>query len=296
MKEHKKLIPPRTLLARYLVGSGIELGPGHHPFELPLPGVHVTYVDRWHGQESQGLFPQVHGAFKEPDVVADFNTDRLSAIDDGSQDFVVASHLLEHLAEPIGFLAEIHRVLRLGGVTLILLPDRHRTKDLKRTPTALSHLVSEFETGTTEVSDAHLIDFLEDRGIELGATQNEQQETLDRHRKRSIHVHCWDAKEFLELILWTIANLDLEWEFVDGSLPIDSFPAGIEFSFVLRRSSACPDAATRSQRCKIAWQQWSDARISPALAAEIWLKRAYYKARITDRRVRRLIRSRLSGK
>jgi len=263
------------------VGSGIEIGPGNHPFELPLPGVHVQYVDRWRAQESTELFPQLaeHSAFIEPDLIADFNTDRLAPIADHSQDFVIASHVLEHLADPVGFLADIHRVLRPGGVALILLPDRHRTRDRDRSPTSLAHLVAEYEAGVDEISDAHLIEWLQHRGKPLGQTEDEQRQTLDRYRRRSIHVHCWDAPEFLEVILWGIENLDETWEFVDGSLPLDEFPPGIEFGFVLRRSIGSADSVGR-QRFESAWRAWSQSRVSAGLTpAEDRLIRAYRKVR-----------------
>ena len=141
-----------------------------------------------------------------------------------------------------------------GGVALILLPDRHRTRDRDRRPTALAHLVAEYEEGVSEVSDAHLVEWLEHRGMPLGATSEEQAHTLDRHRRRSIHVHCWDAPEFLEVILWGIENLDEQWEFVDGSLPSDEFPTGIEFGFVLRRSATAVDPVTRRRRFEAAWR------------------------------------------
>ncbi len=268
------------------------MGPGHHPFELPLPGVRVRYVDRWRADESSRLFPQLaaQGTFTEPDVVADFNTDRLTPIADASQDFVIASHVLEHLAEPIGFVAEIHRVLRPGGVALILLPDRHRTRDRARGPTSLGHLVAEFQDRVQEVSDAHLLEWLEHRGMPLGATPEERMQTLDRHRRRSIHVHCWDAPEFLQVILWGIENLDEQWEFVDGSLPWDEFPTGIEFGFVLRRSGTPTDPGTRRLRFEAAWRAWEEARGVTGLdLAERKLTWAYRRARsvIGSRTLRR---------
>ncbi len=280
-----RVIRPRRLLARYLVGSGIEVGPGQHPFELALPGTAVSYVDRWHAGESGVLFPEhaTRAGFTEPDVIADFNTDRLAPVADASQDFVIASHVLEHLAEPIGFLAEIHRVLRPGGVAMVLLPDRHRTKDQGRGATPLSHLVAEHEAGVEEVSDDHLAEWLASRDIAPTAGGPSHEELLDLHRRRSIHVHCWDAPEFLDVILWGIDHLDQQWEFVDGVLPMDEFPPGIEFGFVLRRSAVEVDAATRRRRFDVAWHDWYDAKDAPKLAP------VEQKAVLAHRRVRRTV-------
>ncbi|HEY6316876.1 MAG TPA: methyltransferase domain-containing protein, partial [Acidimicrobiia bacterium] len=112
----------RQRLAAFLSGRGLELGPGHVPFDVP-PGLEITFVDRWEPEQHADLFPDLPGAtFIKPDVIANFDTDRLTPIADASQDFVICSHVLEHLAEPIGFVAEIYRVLRPGGIALILLP------------------------------------------------------------------------------------------------------------------------------------------------------------------------------
>ena len=122
-----------ALLARYLVGDGVELGPGHSPFPIPYSGTNVRYVDRWVPDTNRELFPELGDAtFPMPDIIADLDTDRLSALDDESQDFVIASHVLEHLANPLAMLGEIHRALRSGGVALVLLPDRRRTFDPQR--------------------------------------------------------------------------------------------------------------------------------------------------------------------
>ena len=261
---------PRKRLARHLRGSGIEIGPGPHPFRLLPEGVAVRFVDRWAPKERRELVaelrpdaelthPGVLTDYVEPDIVADFNTDRLRAIADESQDFVIASHVLEHLAEPIGFIAEIHRVLRTGGVTLILLPDRHRTEDRFRPSTPLDHLVAEYEAGVDEVSDAHLVEFLKDRGRPLRGSAEERQRTLETWRRQSIHVHCWDAEEFLGVLLWGIERLAEQWEFVDGCLY--EAPIHYEFGFVLRRSESEVDPTTRRGQFEASWRTWRDAQI-----------------------------------
>jgi hypothetical protein len=288
----RRKISPRTLLTRHLIGSGIEVGPGHHPFVVHIPGVHITYIDRWTPEEGGELFPQMGPFATELDLEADFNTDRLSPIPSGSQDFVIASHVLEHLAEPLGFLAEIFRVLRPGGTALLLLPDRHRTRDRHRAPTTVDHLVAEYDAAITRVSDLHLLEFLEDRGIPLPESEADRQRLLDVHRKRSIHVHCWDDLEFVELLLWGIDHLDTQWEFVDGCLPFDGAPpSDIEFGYVLRRSEVALDPAARRLRFTQAWAAWREAQailLAPTTATEMLL-RIYHRARNIGRSVTKRI-------
>jgi SAM-dependent methyltransferase len=253
----------RTLLGRHLAGSGVELGPGPKPYPIVFPGVEVAYVDRRMPEENQRLFDEVEpeSTFPVPDYVCDLDTDRLNSLSDNSQDFVIASHVLEHVAEPIGLLNEIYRVLRPGGIALILLPDRRRTFDRHRRPTPLDHLVAEFHDGITEVSDRHILEFLEAVGDPdfrrlTHGSEEERRAILERHRQRSIHVHCWTEDEFVDVLLHVIRHVGHRWEFIDGVTADDEGPSGIEFGYVLRRSTADLPAESFGLRFEATWRAW----------------------------------------
>ena len=62
------------------------------------------------------------------------------------------------------------------------------------------------------------MEFLEDRWRRLKGSVEERQRTLDAWRRQSIHVHCWDAEEFLGVLLWGIERLGEQWKFVDSCL------------------------------------------------------------------------------
>jgi SAM-dependent methyltransferase len=259
----------RRLLTRHIIGSGLELGPGHVPFPA-APGTSVRIVDRCQPEENQVLFAELEDAeFARPDIVADLNTERLHALSDASQDFVICSHVLEHLAEPIGLLDDMHRVLRPGGVALVLLPDRRRTFDRFRTGTPLAHLVAEYESGVSEVDDQHILDFLTTAVSPsapapeppIWASPAERRGTIDLHRKRSVHVHCWDDTEFVPVLLYGIEHLGWRWEFVDGKVADDDGASGIEFGFVLRVSTAEVTSAARRERFYASWHLWHEDRL-----------------------------------
>jgi len=257
----------RESLSRHLVGRGVEVGPGHQPFPMPYPGASVTYVDRWAPDQNRELFPELpaDAEFPVPDVVTNLDTDRLAPLLDGSQDFVVASHVLEHVAEPIGLLDEIHRVLRPGGVGLILLPDRHRTFDAQRAPTTLDHLVAEYEAGIQVVDDEHVADFLLRAGegasyLDMPEDEAARRAFFDWHRRRSIHVHCWDADGFVPVIVHGIVTLGQTWDLVDAVLSDDEGPDGMEFGFVLRRSAVELEPAVRGDRFEATWKAWRAER------------------------------------
>jgi SAM-dependent methyltransferase len=224
----------RERLARHLRGSGIEIGAGHQPFAVP-PGVSVTYVDKWEADVVRALYPELPDElpFVEPQVLTDLDTDRLGAFGSRSQDFVIASHVLEHVADPLGLLDECRRVLRRRGVLILVLPDRHLTFDRRRTPTPLAHLRAEHRAGVTRVDDAHMHEFLstaEDAAY-LGVPDDpqERQVFFDWHRRRSsIHVHCWDEREFDEVL----RAYRWKWRELDR---VHSADNGLEFGYALAR-------------------------------------------------------------
>lgn len=241
------------------------MGPGHQPFPLPVDA-RARYVDRWQPAENGARFPELGASiFPTPDVAVNFDLDRLSPLADGSCDFVICSHVIEHLAEPIGFLADIHRVLRPGGVVLLLIPDRRRTFDAARRATPLAHLVAEHAAGVTTVDDEHLVDFLTNAGdgaSYLGVPEDpdERARWFAWHRERSIHVHCWSEDEFPEVIAHTARALGLAWELVDALSTGAEGPAGSEFGYVLRRSPSAASPADRADRFHAEWAAWRESR------------------------------------
>lgn len=254
-------------LTRHLVGSGLEVGPGHHPLVESNRWRSVRYVDRWEPERNAELFPELEGeTFAKPDLIVDLNKDALGPVASMSEDFIVASHVLEHLANPLRAIDDFHRVLRPGGTLLILLPDRRRTFDRDRRPTALEHVVADFETGTDEVDDEHIVEFLTNTGIDseiLKAMETDpryREAVLAPHRDRSIHVHCWTLEEFVPVIEYAIGALENQWVFVDGLLTDEQGEEGMEFGLVLRRSPVDLPTADVENLFSGSFGQWRTSR------------------------------------
>ena len=57
----------------------------------------------------------------EPDVLVDLDSFPYP-FDDASFELIEADHVLEHLAEPFAVMAELHRILKPGGVVVIRVP------------------------------------------------------------------------------------------------------------------------------------------------------------------------------
>src|SRR5215470_3467256 len=81
-------------------------------------------------------------------------------IESTAYDCLIASHCLEHIANPIKALLEWNRVLRPNGLMLLILPNRDFTFDWRRHITPLEHMIRDYELGTQESDLTHLEEVL----------------------------------------------------------------------------------------------------------------------------------------
>jgi SAM-dependent methyltransferase len=113
------------LARRYLRGSGIEIGALQRPIRLPR-GTRVRYVDLMSRDEL--LATHTSAVYGDPNWVVETDViddcERLDSFADGSLDFAIANHILEHTEDPIAALENLVRVLRPGGI--LLLPSQTR--------------------------------------------------------------------------------------------------------------------------------------------------------------------------
>ena len=129
---------------------------------------------------------------------------RLGMIEDATYDFVLSSHMIEHTANPIGTLVEWARVLRPGGVLIVIVPHRDGTFDHRRPITTLEHLLSDAERRTGEDDMTHIEEILaqHDLSRDAGATDIAafRQRALDNVAVRSMHHHVFDSRLVLSML------------------------------------------------------------------------------------------------
>jgi SAM-dependent methyltransferase len=73
------------------------------------------------GRSRDGFFSVDHLALPGVDIVADLNQP-LALLPDNCCEYVATSHTLEHVRELLPLMAELHRILRPGGVLDIVVP------------------------------------------------------------------------------------------------------------------------------------------------------------------------------
>jgi SAM-dependent methyltransferase len=151
-----------------------------------------------------------------PDFLVDLDTEDLSALRPHGFDFFIANDVIEHVANPLKLLRNVHDAMKPGALFFLSAPDRDYTFDAQRPLTTPDHLLQEYERGTTTVDRDHVRDFVRGTRPEMLTVSREEQDAyFDDQLRRSIHVHVWDQASFDEFLGFAIERLGLHLEIVD---------------------------------------------------------------------------------
>lgn len=218
----------------WLSGEGVEIGALQQPFALP-PGAHARYVDSKTIEQLRAAYPELANVeLVSPDIVDRVET--LASIGDGSFDFCIASHVIEHAESPILALSNMLRVVRKGGVVVLVAPMKCDTFDRHRNLTSFSHMLTEFSHPEAVVANHHqhfrefvwsrqlaeLSADVKERSLASGATSQKGEAlgiaaaaaaaasntvTVDEERAKAldlaayaIHFHTFDQASFLDFL------------------------------------------------------------------------------------------------
>jgi SAM-dependent methyltransferase len=124
-------------------------------------------------------------------------------IADRAYEAVIASHCLEHVANPIRALKEWSRILMPHGRLLVFLPDKHRTFDRKRPVTPLEHMIHDFERNVGEDDLTHVSEVLalhDDKNREPESPEAFEQHLRRNPQHRMMHHHVFDESSGAALI------------------------------------------------------------------------------------------------
>jgi SAM-dependent methyltransferase len=195
------------ILRRHIRGCGVEIGALWRRFPVPVDA-RVWYLDRQSTNELRHDYADVETIVR-PDVVAD-------AVDlpfvPLGLNFIIASHVLEHLPFPLVALRCWYDALSSSGVLLLKIPDKRFTFDLPRRRTTLDHLLLETDHPGNYDNWSHHADWVEHI---LHAKPSEPhfdsavQDLIDSGF--SIHYHVWIDEDVRAIIDYTISNWKLSW-------------------------------------------------------------------------------------
>ena len=163
MAPHSRYTRHEKLLGGLDVANtrGIEIGALASPLLRP-PGADIRFVDHADQQTLREKYQNdpnvdldsivaVDAVWGERTLAECFPSDLF--------DYVVASHVIEHVPDVIGWLAEVSAVLRPGGRLILAIPDRRYSFDFRRRETSLSELVDNHLRGARRPTAGQVFDY-----------------------------------------------------------------------------------------------------------------------------------------
>lgn len=228
-------VDERSHFLALLSGTGIEIGALQNPVDAPH--LRIRYVDRLPIESLVEQYPELRGQrIVEPDILDD--AENLKAVAPSSQDFVIANHVIEHMANPIRALLSWSSVLKAGGRLFLAVPDKRFTFDLDRPYTELGHLFEDYDDPSRERDFLHFLEFAREVSCKtFHARPLEEAEEYARElwkQDYSIHYHVWNDDRFRELLSAISERFD-SWKM----RVVDEMPTtGNEFIVVLEKHTA----------------------------------------------------------
>jgi len=182
---------------RWIRGDGVEIGPQCNPLRVNNGGARIKYVDRLLPESISAIHGLPVESLVRPDIVLD--ADSMSGFSDGSLDFIVANHLLEHMENPIRALEEWLRVLRTHGILFLSVPNyRSNEYDFTRQPVSVDHCIAVHKSTSAEQHTAHKMAHWREFVAQVDdIPENDPRfpEWVRRYAERDdrIHFHVFDA-------------------------------------------------------------------------------------------------------
>jgi SAM-dependent methyltransferase len=156
----------------------------------------------WDGSRFEGISPRRH-------FIAEAGSLEVAS---HAYDAVLASHVVEHLADPVGAVREWRRVLKPGGLLLLVVPHRDHTFDHRRPVTEVQHLLADADRRTPENDLTHLDEILRLHDLRrdpgAGSPAAFEHRCRENERWRALHHHVFVPSTVATLC--ELASLDVE--------------------------------------------------------------------------------------
>lgn len=179
---------------------GLEISPLYSP--ITDKKIHnVEYTDYTSAEESR----RKHAAYVH-DEIMDLNfiwEQDLPLYEcaggKGKYSWAIASHVLEHVPNPIGWMNEIFAVIDDGGYLSLALPDPSFTSDLYRETTKFHHVLDAWMNKYTIPSTYQLYDFIRNTTSQgVTATASPRDRHYPPQEAFSFCMHAWNKGEYID--------------------------------------------------------------------------------------------------
>lgn len=200
------------LMERYCQGKGAEIGAFATPSHVPF-GSSSIYIDRvpashWSDDPEYAGIKLV-----DPDILDDGS--RLSKVESSSLDYLVASHVLEHVDDPVSALKNWIRVVKPGGHVVVIVPDKRFTFDSPREVTTTAEMIADHLEGPR--NEPHYREVAEKC---MGLTSDADIQAFVDKAEPAIHFHTFTMESFLAFLVEAKTRFDLPFEIVSSHLNV----------------------------------------------------------------------------
>lgn len=294
-------------------GRGLEIAPWHSPLVPKSAGFDVAVLDVFDhatlvrkAEQDPHVSSEQVARIETVDIVG--NAQDIAELvgergELGRYDYIVSSHNLEHLPDPIRFLQGCQRVLKPGGVLAMAIPDRRACFDYFRPHTVLTDWLQAHFEGRVRPTAAQVFDQeafharyrrwdgVDAESFDIGWNPARIVPLRDLRSAYDVWVrfnaapdqdyrdtHCWTfMPASFELLIVESSFLGIvDWQIVEVSAT-----RGNEFVATLRNEAAAAHdaAAFHARRAELLHQVMSEAfenvpRRSPRAAAQRVLRRS----------------------
>ncbi len=194
------------LYLNYFSGkNGIEIGGPSAIFSKEIPiypvvesldGCNFSTQTVWEGNIFEGDNFNYYKDKKGRQYICEASN--LESILNETYNFLVASHCLEHCSNALKTVEEWLRVLKKGGVILLILPYKSAIFDHNRPITTFEHLLRDLENNIDETDLTHLNEILElhdlKRDLPAGNKAQFKERSLNNYHNRCLHHHIFNFK------------------------------------------------------------------------------------------------------
>lgn len=141
---------------------GIEIGAQANPIVTRNMGL-IRYVDHETTEGLKAKYAQNPGVdinqIVDVDYVWGVQTLPELVAHEAPFDYAVASHVIEHVPNFIGWLKEVHSVLKPGGILSLAIPDKRQCFDYLRQPSRLAEIIEAYLFNSKKPSPKQIFDY-----------------------------------------------------------------------------------------------------------------------------------------
>lgn len=143
-------------------GVGLEIGPGYNPLLPKSLGYQVETLDHATAEVIREKYrdnPSVDiSRIEEVDFVSDGRSIAKMVGKPGHYDYIVASHVIEHTTDMLGFLKDCQTLLKKTGNLVLAVPDKRRCFDLLQSLTSTGMILQAHQERRTRHPASILFD------------------------------------------------------------------------------------------------------------------------------------------